>query len=492
MPGRVILDVTRGPLQGKTFVFSEHDTFLFGRATDAHARLSPDDTTASRHHFLLEVNPPDARVRDLGSRNGTFVNGVKHGGRAANETPEDGARRRHPEVDVKGGDEIKVGASVFKVNVEVPAVCVGCGTSIPDPFKSVCVWEAGTYICPPCREKANSGHKPAPPGGPHCGQCGRDVSAEVGERRGGDYVCHECRAKAEDDPAALLGRVLAEQSRLRGEPLPQGVAGYRLGKKLGAGGMGAVYLAERIADKKPVALKVMLAKVAVDQEARQGFLREIDVMKGLRHPHIVELFDHGSAGGAFYFAMELCPGGSLMDHLARRGRPLAVKEATPLMLETLEGLGYAHAQGYVHRDLKPANILLSAEGRGAKVADFGFAKNFEKAGLSGLTHTGTAAGTWPFMPREQLINFKYVKPVSDVWSIAATFYFVLTRALPRDSPRGRDPVDVVLENRIVPIRDREPGIAPRLAEVLDRALAAQTSDRFPTAGEFLKALAGAV
>jgi hypothetical protein len=491
MPGKVILDVVRGPLKGKNFTFEEHDTFIFGRHDDCHAHLSPDDTTASRHHFLLEVNPPDARIRDLGSLNGTHVNGVKHGGRARNETPEEAKNRRFPEVDLRNGDKVEVGATVFDVRIDVPAVCVGCGTAIPDPFKSVCTWVGNTFICPACRDKAAAGDKPKEPASPKCSQCGRDVSAEMGERRGA-YLCEDCRTKAKDDPAAVLAHVLAQRSRERGEGVPEGVVGYRLGKRLGVGGMGAVYLAERIKDGQQVALKVMLAKVAVDEQARLGFQREIDVLKGLRHPNIVQMLEHGSAGGAFYFVMELCPGGSLEDFLAARRRPLTAKEAGLLMLETLDGLAHAHAQGYVHRDLKPANILLSGEGRGAKVSDFGLAKNFDKAGLSGMTQTGTAAGTWPFMPREQLMNFKYVKPVSDVWSIGATFYYMLSAALPRDMPRGRDPIDVVLENLIVRIRDRDRSIPAPLAEVIDRSVAPKPQDRYATAGEFHAALAKAL
>lgn len=77
MPGELTLSVTEGPLLGHTFTFREHDTFIFGRAPDCHAHLSPEDTSASRHHFILEVNPPDARLRDLGSLNGTYVNRVR-------------------------------------------------------------------------------------------------------------------------------------------------------------------------------------------------------------------------------------------------------------------------------------------------------------------------------------------------------------------------------------------------------------------------------
>lgn len=482
----MILEVTEGPLRGQRFIFDEHDTFVFGRAPDCHACLSAEDTTSSRHHFLLEVNPPDARIRDLGSRNGTYVNGAKQGGRAANETPEEGARRRHAEIDLKQGDVVRVGATVFVVRVEVPAVCFDCGAPIPEVSKDECVWVGGTYLCPSCREAAAKSGAPPPA---RCGQCGRDVTTEVGPRRGGDYICAACRDQAEKDPAAVLARALAEHSRQPGGAGSVGIAGYRLGKILGRGGMGAVYLAERNSDEKAVALKVMLARVAVDERSRQLFRREIEVLQSLRHENIVALFDHGSAGGAFFFVMELCSGGSLQDLLEDRRRPLEAREAGPLMLDALAGLAHAHARGFVHRDLKPANVLLAAPGRGAKIADFGFAKNFEKAGLSGMTRTGTTAGTYPFMPREQLINFKDVKPASDVFSLGATFYFLLTGSLPRDMPPSRDPLEVILENAIVPIRQRDPMVPPVLAAVIDQSVAPRPQDRYETAVEFHAALA---
>lgn len=92
MSGKLILTIITGPRTDKTFEFEEHDTLLFGRMDDCHVCL-PDDQTVSRHHFILEVNPPDARIRDLGSLHGTYINGQKYGGREKHETPEEGARR---------------------------------------------------------------------------------------------------------------------------------------------------------------------------------------------------------------------------------------------------------------------------------------------------------------------------------------------------------------------------------------------------------------
>jgi len=117
MQSRVRLEIVDGPLKGKQFEFAEHDTFIFRRAPDCHAHLS-DDTYVSRHHFILEVNPPLARLRDLGSLNATYVNNRKCGGRNKGETPEESAKRKYPEVDLNHGYRIRVGDTIMAVTIE--------------------------------------------------------------------------------------------------------------------------------------------------------------------------------------------------------------------------------------------------------------------------------------------------------------------------------------------------------------------------------------
>jgi len=450
MSGTVDIGVSDGPLKGKSFSFGEHDTFLFGRLDDCHCCLA-DDQQVSRHHFLLEVNPPDARIRDFGSLNGTWVNGEKIGARRKGETPEQGQKRTYREVDLKDGDEIRVGQSALTVSVEVVSA------------------KAGPLLCK---------------------RCGKDVSQEAGDGRVGDYICAECRQSIENDPVEQLVRMLVEERQEAQEAGPPHIRGYVIKRKLGEGGFGAVYLAESTRKKRAVAVKVMLSRIAVEPGAREKFQHEIRLMKDLEHPNLVRLLDHGAAGSAFFFIMEFCEAASVADLLRRRRGKLSLDEAAPLILQSLEGLAFVHSKGLVHRDIKPENVLLTGDRRNrvAKLADLGFTKNFEQAGFSGMTVTGAYAGTPAFMPREQLTNFKYVKPASDVWSIAATFYVMVTGTLPRDFPKGKDPMEVILRGRIIPVRERDPQVPAPLAKVLDRALAHSAKDRFADAEAMLNAM----
>jgi hypothetical protein len=469
MPARVTLHVEEGTLDRREYVFEERNSLLVGRGEDCYPRVpnTREYNFVSRLHCLLDINPPDVRIRDYGSLNGTHINGQVIGKR----TRDDQRGTPFPEHDLRDGDEVMLGsprggkAVVFRVAVSAPP--------------------AGAQAARPCVK------------------CGKDVADEAGGGREGDYVCAACRG----EPLPILARLL-EMAR-SGDPDLVAVQGYEIERELGRGGMGAVYLARHGRAGGLVALKVMLPRVRADGRATQRFLREAELTRALVHPNVVRLHDHGCSRGTFFLTLEYCDGGSVARLMEQEGGPLSVARAGAITLQVLAGLEYAHGAqvpvrradgstatrcGLVHRDLKPANIFLSGRGgaQAAKVGDYGLAKAFDDAGLSGQTRTGSTAGTPHFMPRQQVVNFKYAQPEVDVWAAAACLYYMLTGQTPRDFPEGRDRWQVALQERAVPIRQRTRAIPAKLAEVIDHALTDKPVIGFRTAAELRQALEGAL
>jgi hypothetical protein len=504
MPASVSLTVKEGRQAGEKFVFDERAVCVIGRARDCYPQV-PDDAEhkrISRHHCLLDINPPDIRVRDFGSLNGTYVNGEKIGQRASHQTPGEAALQSFPEHDLKEGDEIKLCNTVLRVGVYAPAYCVDCAQEIPqEQLPAACTVE-GTFRCAPCDEKTLKDSTPmsARRGAKACAVCGKDASAEIGEHRQGDFVCASCKR----EPLTIVNHLLT--SAREGEQGLRSLREYELVRELGRGGMGAVFLARHLATGELMALKVMLPNVAVDARAKELFRREAENTRALQHTNVVTLYDWGFSEGVYFFTLEYCDGGSVVDLMKKHGGRLAVDEACEIIFQVLDGLDYAHhatipnvrlrdgsfnsGKGLVHRDLKPGNIFLSGSiaSRVAKVGDYGLAKAFEMAGLSGQTMTGSAAGSPWFMPRQQVLNFKYVRPEVDVWAMAASLYYMLTRHFPRDFPPGQDPWQTVIQSARVPIRLRDASIPVGLAEVIDLALVDQPSLYFKSASDLKHAL----
>ncbi len=265
--------------------------------------------------------------------------------------------------------------------------------------------------------------------------------------------------------------VLVGRTSLRIACTPAEFPGYRISHEIGRGAQGVVFLAHED-DGRPVALKVV---PELGPGTRELFLREMRSMGALRHPNIVE-FRAGGAEPALFLASAYCPGGSV-------GRASA-EVAVPIVCGVLDALAYAHRdQGLVHRDIKPQNVLL--DDGVPRVADFGLAKAYELAGLSGLTRTGEIGGSLGFMPRAQVLDFRRAGPPVDAWAAAATLYWMLTGSTPRDFPAGVDPVAVVLREEPVPVRARDATVPAALAATLDEAL---TESRAMPVGELREAL----
>jgi serine/threonine-protein kinase len=272
--------------------------------------------------------------------------------------------------------------------------------------------------------------------------------------------------------------------------------GYQVVRRLGNGAMGAVYLALKTNISLRVAIKMILPRAAMSQKIRDMFLREAQEQGRLSHPNVVRLLDfQESSPGIFCMVMEYVEGGDAGELLQQNPGGLEPKLAVEIIAQALEGLQHAHDHGIVHRDIKDANMLVARDKRGAvhvKLSDFGLAKSYETSGASGFTSTGTIAGTVPYMAPEQILDFRNVRPAADLYSMGATLYHLLTGQLAYDFSREMDPLVMILEKDIVPIRKRKPSIPAALAAAVERSLNKDPKQRFADADAMRSALLASV
>ncbi len=494
---KVDLTVERGPMAGKKFEFSQHDTFLFGRAPTATCCL-PKDNFISRHHFLLEVNPPRVFARDLGSLNGTIVNDRKYGGREPGSKPPSGTQD-HPkgavredwnrsefEVELRNGDTITVGDTVMRITVTADVECSRCGAVIPHDQRDKLGKGNNIFLCETCRKaeapkSEREKEYPAVPGKPAVPKpIARPIAQPARD------------PKKEAAAADALMRLLKEAGLLGKPQKIPAFPGYEVTRKLGEGGMGAVYLGRSQSDGKPVAIKVIRPDCNTSDVVIQRFRdREIPLSRQMVHENIVMCYEGNYSDGVFFIVMEFVEGTDVQRLLESKGR-IDVPTAVQIMIQALCGLEYIHSYNVVHRDLKPPNILLGRKGPGwiPKIADFGLSKNLKSS--ASITKKGDIAGSIPYMPPEQILDFKHVGFPSDVYSMGATLYHMLSGTFTRDFPPGMDPLLAIIQTENVPIRKRFPQIPPALAEVVETSIAAAPGKRFQTAKDFRLALSRAL
>src|ERR1041385_4259749 len=318
----------------------------------------------------------------------------------------------------------------------------------------------------------------------------RRSSAGGGGRPGG---CSRARSRRRRSmrpaPAAFLAsaRPARDLSPVTGtvDQLSDALAErYRIRRELGRGGMAVVYLADDLRHERPVAIKVLLREIAVALGADR-FLNEIRTTAGLSHPHILPLHDSGDAGGLLYYVMPFVDGESLRQRMRREGQ-LPLVDALRITREVGDALGYAHQRRVIHRDIKPENILL-ADGH-AYVADFGIARAVRRAQDTRLTRTGMRVGTPAYMSPEQALGEAEVDGRSDLYSLACVVYEMLSAELPWT---GVTPEAMLVQrftshpSRLSSVR---PDLPAGLHDALQRALAREAEDRFPTVAEFMAVL----
>jgi serine/threonine protein kinase/Tol biopolymer transport system component len=260
---------------------------------------------------------------------------------------------------------------------------------------------------------------------------------------------------------------------------------YRIERHLGAGGMATVYLAEDLKHKRRVAVKVLKPELAAVLGAER-FVQEITTTASLSHPHILPLFDSGTADGFLFYVMPFIEGETLRDKLNRETQ-LGVDDAVRIASEVADALDYAHRRGVIHRDIKPENILLH-DGR-PMVADFGIALAVSAAAGGRMTETGLSLGTPHYMSPEQATAEKDITARSDVYSLASVLYEMLAGQPPHLGGSAQQIIMRIITDAARPVTELRKAVPSHVAAALAKALEKLPADRFASAKEFREALA---
>ena len=259
---------------------------------------------------------------------------------------------------------------------------------------------------------------------------------------------------------------------------------YRIERELGAGGMATVYLAHDLRHDRPVAVKVLKPELAAVLGAER-FVVEIKTTASLQHPHILPLFDSGSADGFLFYVMPFIEGETLRDKLNRE-RQLGVDEAIRITTEVADALDYAHRHGVIHRDIKPENILLH-DGR-PMVADFGIALAVSAAAGGRMTETGLSLGTPHYMSPEQATAEKDITGRSDIYSLASVLYEMLTGQPPHVGGTAQQVIMRIIADTPRDVSELRRAVPPHVAAAVAQALEKLPADRFASAKVFAEAL----
>ncbi|MCK5106448.1 MAG: serine/threonine protein kinase [Elusimicrobiales bacterium] len=272
---------------------------------------------------------------------------------------------------------------------------------------------------------------------------------------------------------------MTEQDTLLGTTF----AGCEILEKIGQGGMGAVYKARLLTLDKIVCIKILAPDLSKDSRNIDFFLREARSVAKLEHPNIVQVYNFGQEGKAYYIIMSYINGKSL-DAIIKEKGAFSIEKASDILISVLEGLEHAHSKTIIHRDIKPANILLDQTGK-AKIVDFGLARsvNEEKE----LTMAGEMIGTAYFMSPEQGLAAK-VDHRADLYSIGATYFYLITGKYPFD---GKSSIDVIHKHISEPLPNIVrilPEVPLWVSRILEKSMSKKVEDRYQTASELKDAL----
>src|SRR4051794_18705174 len=445
---KIVLRVTSGPCEGREFTIDQGGTYVVGRSSRVTFPM-PKDLLLSREHFQIENSPPVCHLIDLGSTNGTKVNGL-----------------RVERVLVRAGDTIEAGDSLLSVQVADPengevteGTCAGCGGAL----------DSGACLLSARDDSPDGGALTTPPA----------TTSPV-------WLCKEC-----DD---------------RRRQFPETSPDYLIEELIGEGGMGEVYRARQLSRSRRVAIKMMIANSTVGEKALSYFHREIQALRdmlmpgGKCHPSIVEFYELFQIEGHFQLVMEYVDGKNAQEWARALRQPLPIAGAAQIGQQLLSALDYAHSKGYVHRDIKPSNLLVMgpAHRPRVKLSDFGLAKNLAASTLfANMTRQGDVGGSTGFLSPDHIRQFAEIKEPADIYCAGATLFYLLTERYPflGFDPRRPDSYEMILEHPPVPLRAFRPDAPEGLERILLKALQKRPGARWKTAramGEALRNFATAV
>jgi serine/threonine-protein kinase len=264
------------------------------------------------------------------------------------------------------------------------------------------------------------------------------------------------------------------------------LGGFQVIRRLGAGGMGQVYLAKQLSLKRLVALKLLRSDLSTNPTALKRFEAEAHMVAKLNHPSIVQVYEFGEHDGLRYMALEYVEGRNLREHLARKGPP-DLPVALSIMRQVATALQKAHDQGLVHRDIKPENILITRKVE-VKVTDFGLSRFFAGGEALNLTQSGVTLGTPLYLSPEQAQGHA-LDHRSDLYSFGVTCYHLLAGEPPF---RGVSAVEVALKHvtdQPHPLAELRPDLPPDLCVIVHKMMAKSVEDRYQTARDVLRDLA---
>ncbi len=284
-------------------------------------------------------------------------------------------------------------------------------------------------------------------------------------------------------------QLATKAKKVPAKPAPGGakasvIGDYRLLKKLGQGGMGAVYKAHQISLDRDCAIKMLSKELGAKPSFVQRFQREAKVMAKLDHPNILRCFEVGEAQGFHYLSMEFVEGGSVEDWLKKLGK-FDIGDALHIVIAVARALEHAHELNLIHRDIKPDNILITKKGV-IKVADLGLAKATDDD--LGLTKTGTGAGTPIYMAPEQARDVKHVDGRCDIYALGVMLYVFLTGEAPFQGTTLVEVIEAKEKGKFKPMRAHNSEVPERLDLIADKMMAKDVKQRYATCTEVVEEL----